>query len=130
MHLPRVCLKFMNIKNDSGGITVLVLVAILAVLTLLPFAGLAVNGYLMANQLNQTADRVALAAARQLIDNPESACLVGSELAQSNGVELVICETEDDEVTIKVKADSVIQNWLDRWPNVGMARAGIDYLSD
>ena len=120
----------MNIKNDSGAITVLVLVAITALLTLLSFAGFAVNGYLAANQLNQAADRIALAAARQLIDNPELACTKGSEMAQSNGVELVICETEDDELTIKVKSDSAIQNWLDRWPNVGMARAGIDYLNE
>lgn len=117
----------MNIKNDSGGITVLVLVAILALLTFLSFAGFVVNSYLTANRLNQAADRVALAAARQLIDNPDSACIEGSEIAQSNGVELVICETEDDELTIKVKSDSAIQNWLDRWPNIGMARAGIDY---
>lgn len=120
----------MNFKNDDGGITVLVIAGALTLLMLMSFAGFAINGFLTANRLNQAADRVALAAARQLVDNPESACKVGKELATSNRVNLTLCDVQDDEVTIQVKEDSAMQYWIDRWPNIGSARAGLDYLFD
>jgi hypothetical protein len=48
-------------------------------------------------------------------------------LALSNKVILQSCELKNDSVVIRVISDEAIQPWLDRWPKIGMARAGIDY---
>jgi secretion/DNA translocation related TadE-like protein len=118
----------MNYKNDDGGITLLVIVAMLVLLTLVSFGGFVVNGFMLASKLNNSADRVALAAARHLIDDPDISCQIAAQLAEANEVNLITCEVLDDEVTVKVNSQSAMQNWLDNWENIGLARAGIDYL--
>lgn len=118
------------VKNDQGSISILVVVIIFATLIVLTFIGTLVNGFTVANRLNNAADRIALGAATNLISNPEIVCDTASDLAIRNEVELQFCEINDDEVVLRVTAGEKIQSWLDRWQQIGMARAGIDYALD
>jgi secretion/DNA translocation related TadE-like protein len=118
------------LNNDSGGISILMLSLSLAALSLFSFIGFALNVFLLANQINNVADRVALGAATNLISAPDDTCVVAEQIATANNSKLVTCEVLDDELTIKVRSDSQFQTWLDYWPHVGMARAGIDYIFD
>jgi len=120
----------MYLKNDSGGISLLVLFAILALLTLVSALGLFSQAVLLANSLNQKADIVALSAARYLISDPNKVCPAGSEIAEANQVNLVNCLVTDDEVLIQVTKDDKLQFWLSNWKSIGVSRAGIDYLND
>lgn len=120
----------MSTKNDEGGVTVLVAAMILGLLSLLGTIGFAINLLITANQLNNSADRIALAAATQLITNTQNACSSAKLVSDSNRVSLVACEVNDDEVLVRVRSNSQFQSWLDRWPRIGMARAGIDYVFD
>ena len=118
------------VKNDQGSISILVVVIIFATLIVLTFIGTLVNGFTVANRLNNAADRIALGAATNLISNPEIVCDTASDLAIRNEVELQFCEINDYEVVLRVTAGEKIQSWLDRWQQIGMARAGIDYAFD
>jgi secretion/DNA translocation related TadE-like protein len=118
------------VKNDQGSISILVVVIIFVTLIVLTFIGTLVNGFTVANRLNNAADRIALGAATNLISNPEIVCDTASDLAIRNEVELQFCEINDDEVVLRVTAGEKIQSWLDRWQQIGMARAGIDYAFD
>lgn len=118
------------VKNDQGSISILVVVIIFATLIVLTFIGTLVNGFTVANRLNNAADRIALGAATNLISNPEIVCDTALDLAIRNEVELQFCEINDDEVVLRVTAGEKIQSWLDRWQQIGMARAGIDYAFD
>jgi secretion/DNA translocation related TadE-like protein len=118
------------LNNESGGISILMLSLSLAALSLFSFIGFALNVFLLAIQINNVADRVALGAATNLISAPDNTCAAAANIASANNSELVICEVLDDEVTIKVRSDSQFQNWLDNWSHAGMARAGIDYIFD
>ena len=120
----------MFIKNDEGGVTVLVAAMILGLLSVLGTIGFATNLLITANHLNNSADRIALAAATQLITNTQNACSSAQSIADSAHLTLVTCEVDDDEVVVRVRSNSEFQNWLDRWPRIGMARAGIDYVFD
>lgn len=118
------------LKNDRGSISVLITSISFVTLIIISFVGILISGFTMANRLNNVAERVALGAATQLISNPENACNVAANLAVSNEVELQLCEINDDEVLIRVRSSQQIQSWLDRWKQIGMARAGIDYVFD
>ena len=118
------------VKNDQGSISILVVVIIFATLIFLTFIGTLVNGFTVANRLNNAADRIALGAATNLISNPEIVCDTALDLAIRNDVKLQFCEINDDEVVLRVTAGEKIQSWLDRWQQIGMARAGIDYAFD
>jgi secretion/DNA translocation related TadE-like protein len=118
------------VKNDQGSISILVVVIIFATLIVLTFIGTLVNGFTVANRLNNAADRIALGAATNLISNPEIVCDTALDLAIRNDVKLQFCEINDDEVVLRVTAGEKIQSWLDRWQQIGMARAGIDYAFD
>lgn len=118
----------MNFKNDKGSVSILIITLSLIMLTLMPVIGFVSEGWSTANRLNNAADRIALGAATNLITNPEVACDAAMQLATANSVELYSCEVSDSEVLIKVKTIQKIQSWLDRWPRIGMARAGIDYV--
>ena len=118
------------VKNDQGSISILVVVIISVTLIVLTFIGTLVNGFTVANRLNNAADRIALGAATNLISNPEIVCDTASDLAIRNEVELQFCEINDDEVVLRVTAGEKIQSWLDHWQQIGMARAGIDYAFD
>ena len=118
------------VKNDQGIISILVVVIIFATLIVLTFIGTLVNGFTVANRLNNAADRIALGAATNLISNPEIVCDTALDLAIRNDVKLQFCEINDDEVVLRVTAGEKIQSWLDRWQQIGMARAGIDYAFD
>ncbi len=118
------------VKNDQGSISILVVVIIFATLIVLTFIGTLVNGFTVANGLNNAADRIALGAATNLISNPEIVCDTALDLAIRNDVKLQFCEINDDEVVLRVTAGEKIQSWLDRWQQIGMARAGIDYAFD
>lgn len=118
------------VKNDQGSLSILVVVIIFATLIVLTFLGTLVNVFTVANRLNNAADRIALGAATNLISNPEIVCDTASDLAIRNEVELQFCEINDDEVVLRVTAGEKIQSWLDRWQQIGMARAGIDYAFD
>lgn len=118
------------VKDDQGSISILVIGIILATLIFLAFVGTLINGLTVANRLNNAADRIALGAATNLISNPEIVCDVALDLAFKNEVELQSCEVNGDEVLLKVTSDEKIQSWLDRWKQIGMARAGIEYAFD
>ena len=118
------------VKNDQGSISILVVVIIFVTLIVLTFIGTLVNGFTVANRLNNAADRIALGAATNLISNPEIVCDTALDLAIRNDVKLQFCEINDDEVVLRVTAGEKIQSWLDRWQQIGMARAGIDYAFD
>lgn len=118
------------VKNDQGSISILVVVIIFATLIVLTFIGTLVNSFSVANRLNNAADRIALGAATNLISNPEIVCDTALDLAIRNDVKLQFCEINDDEVVLRVAADEKIQSWFDRWQQIGMARAGIDYAFD
>ena len=120
----------MFLNNESGGISILMLSLSLATLSLISLVGFGVKMYLLSNQINNVADRVALGAATNLISAPDDTCVVAEQIATANNSKLVTCEVLDDELTIKVRSDSQFQTWLDYWPHVGMARAGIDYIFD
>ena len=120
----------MFIKNDDGGVTVLVAAMILGLLSLLGTIGFAINLLITANNLNNSADRIALAAATQLITNTQNACSSAQSIADSDHLSLVSCEINDDEVVVQIRSNSEFQSWLNRWPRIGMARAGIDYVFD
>ena len=117
----------MYFKNDVGGVSLLVIFASFALLSLMPILGLLFQVLSAASQLNQSADRVALAAAHYLISDPNQACSIGEEIALANAVTLVDCLINDDVVTVKVKSDQEIQFWLEKWNSFGTSRAGIDY---
>lgn len=117
-------------SNDEGGITVLVVAALLILLSLFSAISFVINGFSTAQRLNNSADRVALAAATKLFNQPNNVCAVANELAERNEVQLDSCEVKDDEVTVRVTSVKDIQKWLDRWRTIGMARAGIDYAYD
>lgn len=118
------------IKNEQGNISLLVTLISFGVLLVMTVLGVFVNGFLTSSQLNNAADRIALGAATNLISKPENVCDVAMELAANNEVELQFCEVTDDEVLLRVRSDKQIQSWLDRWQQIGMARAGIDYVFD
>lgn len=118
------------IKNEQGNISLLVTLISFGVLLVMTVLGVFVNGFLTSSQLNNSADRIALGAATNLISKPENVCDVAMELAANNEVELQFCEVTDDEVLLRVRSDKQIQSWLDRWQQIGMARAGIDYVFD
>ena len=120
----------MFIKNDEGGVTVLVAALILGLLSVLATIGFAINLLITVNHLNNSADRIALAAATQLITNTKNACSSAQSIADSNHLSLVTCEVNDDEVVVQIRSNSEFQSWLDRWPRIGMARAGIDFVFD
>ena len=120
----------MSINDDSGGIAILVVAFCLGLLALVSAIGVGINAFALANKLNQTADRVALGAAINLISNPENTCREALKLAELNSVLLNLCEIEDDVVTVKVRSASELQRWLNKWPSIGMARAGIDFEFD
>lgn len=120
----------MILTNEEGGITVIVISLCIALLSCISLLGFAVNRLITANRLNNSADRVALGAATQLVSSPENSCAIAGQLALNNQVELVQCQVNDDEVMIKVATDSLIQSWLDIWWQIGQARAGVDYIYD
>ena len=117
----------MNFKNEDGAISILVVALSLGTLCMVTFGGFFINGILTAQKLNNAADRVALGAATKLISNLDEVCEIAFDLALSNKVILQSCELKNDSVVIRVISDEAIQPWLDRWPKIGMARAGIDY---
>lgn len=116
--------------DDDGGITLIVLTLCVALLSFTSLIGFGINGLITSNRLNNTADRVALGAATQLVSNPENTCILAKELATTNEVELLECLVKDDEVTIRVGSKSEIQQWLSKWQKIGWARAGVDYIYD
>ncbi len=117
----------MNFKNEDGAISILVVALSLGTLCMVTFGGFFINGILTAQKLNNAADRVALGAATKLISNLDEVCEIAFDLALSNKVILQSCELKNDSVVIRVISNEAIQPWLDRWPKIGMARAGIDY---
>ncbi len=117
----------MNFNNENGTISALVVALSLGMLCMVTFGGFFVNGIMTAQKLNNAADRIALGAATKLISNLDEVCEIAFDLALSNKVILHSCELKNDSVVIRVISDEAIQPWLDRWPKIGMARAGIDY---
>ncbi len=120
----------MNIKNEQGSISILVLAVSLKALVLISLIGTAVSLVIKGNQLNNAADRIALGAATYLIGNPELVCESAAMLASGNSVLLEKCEVQDDEVTVKVSSTDANSYWFGQLPRIGVARAGIDYVFD
>ncbi len=102
----------MNIKNEQGSISILVLAVSLKALVLISLIGTAVSLVIKGNQLNNAADRIALGAANYLIGNPELVCESAAMLASGNSVLLEKCEVQDDEVTVKVSSTDASSHWL------------------
>lgn len=119
--------KFILIKTEAGSVSVLIVAFCFALLTLLSAGSFVANTFVVANQLNNAADRVALAAAAQLLNNSENVCNIATEVAHLNDVELTECQATAETVTVNVTSNHSVQKFLDRWPSIGMARAGIDF---
>lgn len=120
----------MNSISDEGGVTVLAIALALALLSFISAASLAINLFAQANKLNNAADRVALAAGTLLVSEPQNVCSKADEIAVLNKVSLGFCELNDDTLVVKVNSDNKYAAWLERWPKIGMSRAGIDYAFD
>ncbi len=120
----------MNSKCDEGGVAVLAVALALALLSFISAATLAINFFTEANHLNNAADRVALAAGTLLVSEPQNACNKADEIAKLNNLNLGFCELNDDTVVLKVNSNNKYSAWLNRWPKIGMSRAGINYGFD
>jgi len=119
--------KFILIKAEAGSVSVLIVAFCFALLTLLSTGSFVANTFVVANQLNNAADRVALAAAAQLLNNSENVCNIAAQVAHLNNVDLTECQVTAETVTVKVTSNQSVQKFLDRWHSIGMARAGIDF---
>ena len=117
----------MNSNNDEGGIAVLAISLAMALLSFISATSFIINLFIQANKLNNAADRVALAAGTLLVSDPQNACSKAHEIATLNKVKLGFCEYDDESILVRLNSNNKYATWLERWPKIGMSRAGIDY---
>ena len=120
----------MNNSNEEGGVAVLAIALAMTLLSFISAVTLIINLFIQANKLNNAADRVALAAGTLLVSEPQNVCNKANEIAILNKVKLGFCELENDSIVVRLNSNDKYAAWLERWPKIGMSRAGIDYAFD
>jgi len=92
----------MNVREERGSGTVLVLIAMM-VLFATAVAGVVLgNGYVARHRATAAADLAALAAAGQVL-GPQQPCSVAEDVAIQNQAQLVDCVVQGSEVEVVVE---------------------------